>query len=50
MFETESETLKGFQAEIRLHDALLRLVELRLEEVERRILIIDARARMEAST
>jgi len=53
MFETEFEEFKGFRADLRLYDALLRLVELRLEEVERRILLIDARARMsslEAST
>jgi len=44
MFKTESETLKGFQAEIRLHDALIRLVELRLEEVERRIRVLSREA------
>lgn len=42
MFETEFEEFKGFRADLRLYDALLRLVELRLEEVERRILLIEA--------
>lgn len=53
MEEFEGSEFKGIRADLRLHDALIRLVELRLEEVERRILLIDVRARMgsmEAST
>jgi len=46
MKEFEELGFKGFWAELRLHDSLIRLIELRLEEVERRILLLEARARM----
>ena len=45
MEKSGSKGFKGFRAELRLHAGLLRLVELRLEEVERKISFIEARAR-----
>ncbi|GAI22620.1 unnamed protein product [marine sediment metagenome] len=36
---------KGFRTSLRTHDELIRLVELRLEELERRISLMEARAR-----
>jgi len=36
---------KGFRTSLRTHDELIRLVELRLEELERRISFLEARAR-----
>ncbi|MBA7590176.1 hypothetical protein ES708_32284 [subsurface metagenome] len=45
MEEFEGSGFKGFRTCLRTLDELVRLVELRLEEVERRILFIEARAR-----
>ena len=48
--ENECLELKHFQSELRKQDELLRLVELRLTELERRLALIDYRVLATAHT
>lgn len=45
MESLEVSEFKGFRIDLRTLDELIRLVELRLEELERRISLLEARAR-----
>jgi len=45
MESLEVSEFKGFRTSLRTLDDLIRLVELRLEELERRISFLEARAR-----
>lgn len=47
MESLEVSEFKGFRTSLRTLDELLRLVELRLEELERRISFLEARVRVE---
>ena len=49
MESVEISEFKGFRTSLRTLDELIRLVELSLEEVERRISFIEARARGDQS-
>jgi len=45
MESLEVSEFKGFSTDLRTLDELIRLVELRLEELERRVSFLEARAR-----
>jgi len=45
MLNVEPEDYKDYRDELRFHDELLRLYELRLEELERRISFLEATSR-----